>query len=215
MGARPSNQELLDYLAARLVENRWSIKSIQREIMLTTSVYALSSADIPSNATRSDPDNRFFWRANWQRMDAETLRDSLLFVAGNLDLQMGGPPVPLAEDNHRRTVYGFVSRRKLDPMLTLFDFPNPNTTSEQRVVTSTPLQRLYMINSSFVEDQAAALAKGLTGNDPERVGRIYRVLFARRPTSRELGLALAFLQKNTWKEYARVLLNSNEFLFVN
>ena len=105
----------------------------------------------------------------WQRMDAETLRDSLLFVAGNLDLQAGGPPAALDEKNRRRTVYGFVSRRKLDPMLALFDFPNPNSTSEQRVVTNVPLQRLFMMNSSFVEEQSAGLAKRLTGDDAERV----------------------------------------------
>ena len=90
MGARPANQELLDYLAARLVENRWSIKSVQREIMLSA-VYRLSSEDDAANDA-VDADNRLLWRANWQRMDAETLRDSLLFVAGNLDLQVGGPP---------------------------------------------------------------------------------------------------------------------------
>ncbi len=162
-GTRPSNQELLDYLAARFVENGWSIKALHREIMLSA-VYGLSSEDIPAN-NAVDPDNRLLWRANWQRMDAETLRDSLLFVAGNLDLQAGGPPAALEDKNKRRTVYGFVSRRKLDSMLALFDFPNPNNTSEQRVVTNVPLQRLFMMNSSFVEDQAAGLAKRLSGTD--------------------------------------------------
>ena len=83
-GARPSNPELLDYLAARFVENKWSIKAMHREIMLS-SVYGLSSEDIAANEA-VDADNRLVWRANWQRMDAETLRDSLLYVSGNLDL---------------------------------------------------------------------------------------------------------------------------------
>jgi mono/diheme cytochrome c family protein len=213
MGAPPSNQELLDYLASRLVENKWSIKSIHREIMLS-SVYGLSAAGISSNDA-VDPDNRFFWRAGWQRMDAETLRDSLLFVAGNLDLRMGGPAVPLTENNHRRTVYGFVSRRKPDPMLALFDFPNPNIASDQRVVTGSPLQHLYMMNSRFVEEQAGALARRLCGDDRERIRQLYRILFVRRPSPREADLALAFVRESSWKEYARVLLNSNEFLFVN
>jgi hypothetical protein len=212
-GAAPSHPELLDYLAARLVENKWSIKSLHREIMLSA-VYALSSEDIPANDA-VDADNRLLWRANWQRMDAETLRDSLLFVSGNLDVQAGGPPVALNEKNARRAVYGFVSRRKLDPMLALFDFPNPNSTSEQRVVTNVPLQRLFMMNSSFVEDQAAGLAKRLTGDDPQRVRQAYRILYGRAPSADELQLGLAFVAKSNWNEYARVLLNSNEFEWVN
>jgi len=213
MGARPSNQELLDYLAARLVENKWSIKSIHREIMLSAT-YALGSADDPANDS-VDADNRLFWRANWQRMDAETVRDSLLFVSGNLDFEAGGPPVLFTEKNRRRSVYGFISRRKLDPMLALFDFPNPNSTSEQRVVTNVPLQRLYMMNSGFVEEQAAALAKRLTGDNAERVVQAYRILFSRGPSAEEFELGLAFLQKSNWNEYARVLLNTNEFEWVN
>jgi hypothetical protein len=213
MGARPSNQELLDYLASRLVENHWSIKALHREIMLS-SVYRLSAADIPENRA-ADPENRLFWRANWQRLDAEALRDSLLFVAGNLDLTAGGPPAPLDEKNRRRAVYGFVSRRKLDPMLALFDFPNPNNTSEQRVVTNVPLQRLFMLNSAFVETQAAALGKRLSGDDPERVRQAYRILFGREATAEESRLGLAFLAKSSWSEYARVLLNANEFGWVN
>jgi len=148
-------------------------------------------------------------------MDAETLRDSLLYVAGNLDLQAGGPPLPLNEENHRRTVYGFVSRRKPDPTMALFDFPNPNNTSEQRVVTNVPLQRLYLMNSSFVEQQAAGLAKRLTGDEGDRLRQIYRLLFGRQPSSEEVQLGLDFVHKSNWTEYARVLLNSNEFEWVN
>jgi len=213
MGARPSNQELLDYLASRLVESKWSIKALHREIMLS-SVYALSSADIPEDRA-ADPENRLLWHANWQRLDAETLRDSLLFVAGNLDLTAGGPAAPLDEKNWRRAVYGFVSRRKLDPMLALFDFPNPNNTSEQRVVTNVPLQRLFLMNSTFVEAQAAALSKRLSGDAPERIREAYRILFGRAPSAEETRLGLAFVGKSSWTEYARVLLNSNEFEWVN
>jgi hypothetical protein len=212
-GSRPSNPQLLDYLAARLVENQWSIKALHREILLSA-VYSLSSEDIPANSA-VDPDNRLLWRANWQRMDAETLRDSLLFVAGNLDLKAGGPPVKFDDNNKRRSVYGFVSRRKLDPMLALFDFPNPNNTSEQRVVTNVPLQRLFLMNSSFVEAQAAGLAQRLSGENAERVRQVYRLLFGRAPSEEEARLGIAFAAKSGWIEYARVLLNSNEFEWVN
>jgi mono/diheme cytochrome c family protein len=217
MGSRPSNQELLDYLAARLVENGWSVKSIHREIMLSAA-YQRSSEESAANQAANqaaDPDNRFLWRANWQRMDAETLRDSLLHMAGNLDLQVGGPPSALNDTNRRRTVYGLVSRRKLDPMLALFDFPNPNSTSEQRVVTNVPLQRLFMMNSGFVEQQAAGLAKRLSGDDEERVRQAYRLLYGRPPSAEEVQLGVAFVRQSNWNEYARVLLNSNEFEWVN
>ena len=213
MGARPSNQELLDYLAARLVENRWSIKALHREIMLSAT-YQRSSEDIAADQA-VDPEDRLLWRFAWQRMDAETLRDSLLAVAGNLDLHAGGPPAPLDDKNRRRAVYGFVSRRKLDPMLGLFDFPNPNNTSEQRVVTNVPLQRLFMMNSSFVEEQAAGLAKRLSGDDAGRVRQAYRLLYGREPSAEESRLGMAFARKSGWMEYARVLLNSNEFEWVN
>jgi hypothetical protein len=181
---------------------------------MLSAVYGLSAEEIAANQA-VDPDNRMLWRANWQRMDAETLRDALLFVSGNLDLQEGGAPAALDEKNKRRTVYGFVSRRKLDPMLALFDFPNPNSTSEARVVTNVPLQRLFMMNSTFVEEQAAGLANRLSGEDAQRVRQAYRILYGRAPSDEELKLGQAFAQKSGWKEYARVLLNSNEFEWVN
>jgi mono/diheme cytochrome c family protein len=213
MGARPSNQELLDYLAARLVELKWSMKALHREILLSA-VYGLSAEKVAANQA-ADPENRLNWRANWRRMDAEEMRDSLLFVAGNLDLQEGGAPAVLNDDNKRRAVYGFISRRKLDPMLALFDFPNPNNTSEQRTETNVPLQRLFLMNSSFVEQQAAGLAKRLPGNETAQVRQAYRILYGRPPEAEELQLGLAFAAKSGWKEYARVLLNANEFLWVD
>jgi len=99
--------------------------------------------------------------------------------------------------------------------MALFDFPNPNSTSEQRVVTNVPLQRLYMMNSNFVEEQAAGLARRLNGNDGERVQHAYRTVYGREPSAEELHLGLAFVKKSNWNEYARVLLNSNEFEWVN
>ena len=113
-GDRPSHPELLDYLAARFMED-WSVKAVHREIMLSR-VYQLSAAANPRNSA-VDPDNRLLWRADRRRLDAEALRDSLLFVAGSLDLTVGGPAARLNDDHRRRTVYGYVSRKKLDGML--------------------------------------------------------------------------------------------------
>ena len=148
-------------------------------------------------------------------MDAESLRDSLLYVAGNLDLTVGGPPVRFSDSNNRRAVYGFVSRWKPNPTMTLFDFPLPINTVEQRNVTNVPAQRLFLMNSSFVEAQAKSFAKRLTGDQTQKVRQAYRILYGRLPSPQELDRDLSFLGKHDWNEYARVLLNSNEFQWVN
>ncbi|MCC6343690.1 MAG: PSD1 domain-containing protein [Bryobacterales bacterium] len=216
LGEKPSHRELLDFLAARLVEHGWSLKALIRELTLT-SAYGLSYGSDPKNFTE-DPDNRLLWRANRRRLDIEALRDSLLAASGELDGKLGGPPVSLtSEGNKRRTVYGFVSRRKLDGTLSLFDFPNPNSTSELRTPTATPLQQLYFLNSKFLMDRAAALSALLSrqpGN-AERIKQAYRLLFYREPGKAELEAGLAFLQSNdkSWPLYAQVLLSSNEFVY--
>ncbi len=217
-GDRPSHPELLDYLAARFVREGWSLKKLHREIMLTAT-YALSDDNSATNYAE-DPDNRLLWRYNRRRLDAESIRDSILFVAGTLDLKEGGPAVPLDKENDRRTVYGFVSRRRLDPMLALFDFPNPNSTSEQRLQTTVPLQKLFFMNSSFVIDQSAALAARATvqaSSEDQRITNIYRLVLQRDPTSEERKLALDFLhgEADAWPEYTQVLLSSNEFTYLN
>ncbi|MBI1790752.1 MAG: PSD1 domain-containing protein [Acidobacteria bacterium] len=214
LGERPTHPELLDYLAARLVENGWSIKALHREILLS-SVYALSSAAVAANQEK-DPENRLWWRANLRpRLDVEALRDTMLAVSGTLDETMGGPPKPLADDNRRRTVYATVARTQPDPMLSLFDFPNPNSSSEQRAVTLGPMQRLYFLNNTFVESQAKALAGRLQGaSDAARIDHAYRLLFGRPPSPAETRLALDFLRQSTWPQYAQVLLSSAEFAAV-
>ena len=221
MGDRPSDPELLDYLASRFVESGWSMKALHREIVLSAT-YALS-ADQSAKNQGIDAENRLLWRANIQRLDAEALRDSLLSVSGEIDLKAGGPPQKLNEEtNRRRTVYGYVSRNKLDGMLSLFDFPNPNITSEKRNATESPAQELFFLNSSFLMQRAKALAQRVSeeskGDDGARIENAYRILFGRRPTRDELQLGLTYLkggQVDSWPRYAQALLNSNEFLFVN
>jgi Protein of unknown function (DUF1553)/Protein of unknown function (DUF1549)/Planctomycete cytochrome C len=216
LGERPTHPELLDYLAARFVENGWSLKKLHREMMLS-SAYMLSTDHSAANHAK-DPGNRLLWRANLrQRLDVEALRDSLLAAAGTLDLSIGGPAQVLDEKNHRRTLYAYIGRTKPDPMLTLFDFPNPNNASEQRAVTAGPLQRLFFMNSEFVHEQAKALAGRLEGSDADKIDRAYRLLFARPPAAQELEAGITFLAKggDAWTEYAQVLLSSSEFSAVN
>jgi len=218
LGERPTHPELLDYLAARFSESGWSVKALHREIMLSAA-YAASSEETPENTAR-DPDNRQLWRANLtMRLDAETLRDSLLAVSGRLDRTMGGPPAPIDDGFRRRAVYGYVGRTNPNPTMTLFDFPNPMMTSERRAVTVGPLQRLYFMNSAFVSEAAVALTERLSReggtDDTDRIKYVYRLLFGRRPTDQETALGLSFLAGGTWAQYAQVLLGSAEFSSVN
>lgn len=217
LGEKPSHPELLDYLAWRLMESGWSVKALIREIALSDT-YALGYAGDARN-WEVDPDNRLLWRAARRRLDIESLRDALLAASGELDLTMGGKPLPLSDPkNLRRTVYGFISRRKLDPTLALFDFPNPNATSEQRIPTSTPLQQLFFLNSEFLIERAKAFAARLAKSAPDDAARIrqaYRILFQRDPDQQELSAALDYLKAgpSAWPLYAQVLMSSNEFLY--
>ena len=220
MGDRPSHPELLDYLAHRFIENYWSVKAMHREIMLSTT-YSLS-AEYSERNHQVDPDNRLLWRYNARRLDAEALRDSMLYVSGNLDLAVGGPSSRLEDEaNRRRTVYGFVSRRRLNTTLALFDFPNPNSSSPRRITTNIPLQGLFFLNSDFMMQQAAALALRLekeSGPDARaKIGRAYRLLFGRLPSAEEALLASRFFkdQPGAWAQYAQALFSSNEFLYLN
>ena len=218
-GDRPSHPELLDYLARRLIRNHWSLKQLHREIMLSAT-YALSPT-IDAGKQQVDPGNRLLWRHARRRLDAEALRDSLLFVTGALDTTRGGPPVSLEDaGNHRRTVYGEVSRQRLDNMLAAFDFPNPNTTSDRRVDTTVPLQSLFLLNSDMMRRQSEALAArldhGATGEAKAKVKRAYQLLFQRDPADNEVQAALTFIEhkESSWAQYAQMLLSSNEFLYV-
>ncbi len=230
MGERPTNPELLEYLAKDFVDHGMSFKKLHREILLS-SVYQLSTESSPANQEK-DPANRLYWRFNRRRLDAETIRDSVLFVAGGLDLKKAsGPSTDFADDNDRRTVYCKVSRYRLNNFLQVFDFPNPSFTAEQRFSTNVPLQRLFFMNSSFVYRQAERLARRVNdeGSDESRIRKAYRLLYGRAPTEAEMQAGLEFVKANpekpgnqiagepstAWKQYARVLLSSNEFEFVN
>ncbi|MDQ1471827.1 MAG: hypothetical protein QOJ99_3307 [Bryobacterales bacterium] len=219
LGEKPTHPELLDYLASRLVDNRWSLKDLHRQILMSAT-YALSSDQLAEN-NEKDAENRLHWRANIEmRLDVESLRDALLTVSGQLDDKMGGPPVALDDkNNHRRTVYGLVNRRRLDGTLALFDFPDPSATSEGRVATTGPLQRLYFLNNAFVATAADGVVKRVsaTGADPAKIDQVYRILFGRPPAESEQQLGLQFLKQgaNSWPEYVQVLLSSSEFMSVN
>jgi hypothetical protein len=200
-GERPTNPELLEFLASTFVKNGMSIKKLHRDIMLS-SVYQLSSEN-SEPAYAKDSANRLYWRMNRKRMDAEQLRDSIMFVSGNLEPSFGGPSEALTPAFKRRTVYGKVSRYKLDEYLQLFDFPNPSISAEKRFTTTVPLQRLFLMNSDFMQIQAEELAKRVA-EEPDnrsRIRKLYQIAFGREPLEKELALGLEYLKTEPLLEY--------------
>jgi cytochrome c553/plasmid stability protein/mono/diheme cytochrome c family protein len=200
-GERPSHPELLDHLAQYFVDHGLSIKALHREIM-RSAVYQLSAGQ-QAAAFAKDSGNRLYWRANRHRMSAEQIRDAVLFVSGAIDLRVGGPSVALTPLASRRTIYGKVSRYKLDEFLQLFDFPSPSQTAEQRFSTNVPLQRLFFMNSDFMQQHAERLAEQVADepNDTARIEKVYRRLFGRAPTAEETKAGRDFLQAEALKQY--------------
>jgi mono/diheme cytochrome c family protein len=200
-GEKPTHPELLDYLAQRFIDQKMSIKALHREIMLSA-VYQ-SSADNNPASYEKDSGNRLYWRVERRRMTAEQIRDSLLFVAGALDTKAGGPSIPLTPLADRRTVYGKVSRYRLDDYLQLFDFPSPNLSAEKRFTTSVPLQRLFFMNSDFMQQQGERVARLVEGeaDNAARIKKAYRVIFGRAASDKEVAAGLAFLSSEPLKAY--------------
>jgi hypothetical protein len=200
-GDRPSHPELLDYLTRVFIDRKLSVKALHREIMLSQ-VYQLSTTESAANAEK-DGGNRLYWRANVHRLTAEQIRDSVLFVAGALDTKMGGPSITLTPLAKRRTVYGKVSRYKLDEFLQLFDYPSPSQSAEKRFSTNVPLQRLFFMNSDFMQQHAERLAAKVVGeaNDAARVQKAYRLIFGRAATPAEVRAATDFLAAEPMKQY--------------
>lgn len=230
MGDKPSNPELLEWLAYQFVQHGRSIKWLQREIMLSAA-YQMSVNE-SAEAHDKDGGNMLYSHFNRQRLDAEEIRDSLLYVAGDLDLKdTSGPSSEFTPDNLRRTVFCQVSRFRLNNYLMIFDFPNPSFTAEKRFSSNVPLQQLYFMNNAFVYKQAKIFADRVhdAPTDHARIEEAYEYIFQRKPTADEMQLGLKFLSTTpdkpgydvigqpitAWNEYARVLMSSNEFQFVN
>ena len=245
LGDKPSNSQLLDYLASQFMAQGWSVKTLHKQIMLSAS-YQMSGVNIPKYEL-IDPDNRLVWRMNQRKLEIEAWRDSMLAVTGKLDRKIGGPSLSLSSlENCRRTFYAAVSRHDLDPMLRLFDFPDPNVTADSRSNTTVPLQQLFVLNSEFMIKQGKDLAARLTSDASEtdsiRIKKAFLILYNRLPAEAELRIGLAFLgavktsyppvahakiaevsapspadtsRLTRWERYAQVLLSSNEFLFID
>ncbi len=228
LGERPTHPELLDHLATKFIASGWSVKKLHRDIVLSAT-YQQGSDASPTREQGLDAENKLLSRANRRRLEVEAWRDAMLAVSSKLDRTIGGPSSDLASpDNRRRTLYGAVSRHELNSLLRLFDFPDPNLTSDERTVTTVPLQQLFVLNSEFMVNNAKALVARLTkdaSDDAERIRNAFVLLYGRPATERELQLGLSFLAASSpseqsprlsrWEQYAQVLLSTNEFLYVD
>jgi hypothetical protein len=168
----------------------------------------LLSADHDQKNFDKDSGNRLYWRANRHRLTAEEIRDSLLFVSGALETKPGGPSAPLTPFYNRRTVYGKVSRYKLDEYLQLFDFPSPNLSAEKRFTTTVPLQRLFFMNSDFMQQQGELLARRVHAADAaaepttgSRIQAAYRLIFGRAATDAEMRTGVQYLSTEPMTSY--------------
>jgi hypothetical protein len=211
-GEPPTHPELLDWLASRFIAGGWSIKAIDREILLSQT-YQLSS-DLDAHDAALDPDDRWLWRFPRQRLDAESIRDAMLAVAGRLDVSRPrAHPFPPIENwhwtqhdafkavypSHHRSVYLMTQRLIKHPYLAIFDGPDTNVTTEARPRSTVPLQALFLMNNPFVQEQAAGFARRLIAASADRVRRIelaYELAWSRPPTSDERDRATEFLQKS-------------------
>ena len=210
-GKRPSHPELLDWLTESFVTNGWSIKALHRQIMLSKT-YQLSSLDESREALLRDPDNVYLWRFSRQRLDAESIRDSILFTSGQLDLTQPGAhpldpwyntrynlnrPFHKEYDHNHRSVYLITQRIFRHSLLGLFDSPDTSTSTASRSSSNVPAQALFLMNSNFIENQSHALAVRTVNeknNDDSRIRWLFKHLYSRNIESDELTAIMQFLR---------------------
>ncbi|MEO7319456.1 MAG: DUF1553 domain-containing protein [Chthoniobacteraceae bacterium] len=232
-GSRPTHPELLDWLADEFVKSGWSIKHMQRLILLSAT-FQQSSAQ-RANAAAVDAGGRLLWRYTPRRLEAEAIRDSMLAVSGALDVKMGGPGfylMEVVEENvmhyfpkekytpveFRRMAYQFRIRQTTDSVFGSFDCPDGSSVMAKRSRSNTPLQALNLFNSTFVMQQADILAKRLrseAGETPEPQAELaFRLLYARPPDAFERENSAAMIREYGLPSFSRALFNTSEFLFV-
>ena len=252
-GQAPTHPELLDFLASRFVESGWSVKTMHKLILLSQSWQLSSGSEHgPTMAKNAqlDPNNDLLWKFNRYRLDAESIRDTLLFVGGDLDESPAGThpfppqhtwgwtqhnPFVAAYETRRRSIYLMQQRLKKHPYLALFDGADPSSSTGVRLPSTTPLQALFVMNDPLAHAESAKLASraiGLATDEHSRIAAAYQIAWNRSPTSDEQQECADFLKQyrdklaelktpsdqaelKAWSALVRVLMSSNEFVFVD
>ncbi len=228
-GERPTHPQLLDYLATKLIQNGWKLKPIHK-LILTSNVYMQAGHTTPAGI-RKDIENKLWWRRPALRLEAEPIRDALLAVSGTLDTKMFGPG-SLNQADKRRSVYLKVKRSALIPILQLFDAPNALQSIGQRNITTVPPQALAMMNSPYIRQVAASLAKRVRPSTeaaiPQIITDAYHLALSRPPTASEISTMTNFINQQTASygnnpkafdtaitDFCQLVLCLNEFMFVD
>jgi cytochrome c553 len=216
----PLQLPLLDFLADWFIRHGWRTKSLH-ELIMTSKAWQRSSILADSETFKKqlleDPQNTLLWKASRRRLDFEQMRDSLLYVSGELnDAMYGRPQVVTEPTNLRRTVYAFVERQNIPAMVQTFDFANADTSTPRRSQTTVPQQALFALNSDFMLARAKALAARTQADSPENtVRRLCQLVLGRDPTAEELVEFKEFLTANSLESLAQVVLMSNELMFID
>ena len=230
MGQPPTNSKLLDHLASAFIEEKWSVKSLIKRIMLSRT-YQLSSETDAINYIK-DPANKSLWKQNSRRLEAEAIRDSILSISGELETTKGGPSIRPGTkteygykfDTLRRSIYYPVLRNTLPEIMQVFDFADPNLVTGTRTTSSVPTQALFLMNNPFVHEQSTMAAKKLIARalkkDHDKIEFAYKTSLGRKPSSREIEIIYNFIrtQENpltAWTHVFHGLFSSIDFRHVN
>ena len=225
-GERPTHPELLDWLALQLVNGDWKLKRMHKLIM-TSSAY-MQSGEHDDTRAKIDPENVWFWRRAPQRLEGEAIRDAMLSVSGQLDRKMFGPGT-LDQNMKRRSVYFFIKRSQLVPMMMLFDWPEHLVSIGQRTSTTVAPQALMFMNSQQGRAYAESFAAMLAGKD-DSIGQAYLAAIGREPNAKERQFAQAFItdqateyrdagrndaEKVALADLCQAIFSMNEFVYVD
>ncbi len=236
MGQRPTHPELLDWLAVELRDGGQSLKALHR-LLVTSATYRQSSAIGPA-AAATDPDNLYYSHANRRRLEAEEIRDSILAVSGQLNLALYGPSFrdfvvdhpehsphyhydlydPEDKASHRRSIYRFIVRSQQQPLLAALDCADPSLMVDKRNQTITPLAALALLNNQLGVSMARHFAERVaaTGGEPAaQLTAAWRLALGRVPSTEELAGLVAYAERFGMPSACRVILNLNEFVFVD
>ena len=255
-GSGNSHPELLDYLVRQLRAHQWRLKPLHKELVLSRCYRSSTSHPDADRCSTVDPDNRLLWRAAHRRLESETLRDAILAVSGRLRFETGGPgyydklPAGMAtsyfkfnwkedaeDQRRRRSVYMFIRRNLIYPLLETFDAADPNQSCEQRTHSVTAPQALSLFNGAFANENSQHMANRIHQEESDQIRRIDRLFWlalSRAPDSNETEACRAFLESKrgayaaeadtgneadhdlfAWRDLCLAILNTNEFLYLD